>query len=138
MRAAFNGKYSSFITNRLICNIPLKKILMNAMISNMVYSFEKHRKPPKNSRPKLAVFQIFQDTFFYGLLFSIQEGPVKVLTLVPSLFVAEIDLFGLSYRCGQLWQVSWVGQKIAVAISKTFYVVLSPMLPPITNFIQIG
>ena len=76
------------------------------MILNMAYSFEKHRKPPKNSeklhffgsRPKLAVFQIFQDTIFYGLLFSIQEGPVRVLTLVPSLFAAKIDLFGSSYR----------------------------------------
>ena len=34
--------------------------------------------------------------------------------------------------------VSWVGQKIAVAIQKTFVVVLSPMLPPVTNFTQIG
>ena len=31
----------------------------------------------------------------------------------------------------------WGGQKIAMAISKTFYVVLSPMLAPISNFTPI-
>ena len=34
--------------------------------------------------------------------------------------------------------VRWVSQKIAVAISNSFYVVLCPMLPPITNFTHIG
>ena len=72
---------------------------MNAMILNKAYSFEKHQKTLKSclffgSRPNMAVFQIFQDTFFHGLLFSIQEGPLKGLTLVPSLFAAEKDLFG--------------------------------------------
>ena len=71
---------------------------MNAMISNMAYSFEKHRKTLKSciffgSRPNMAVFQIFQDRFFHGLLFSIREGLVKALIVVPSLFAAEIDPF---------------------------------------------
>ena len=92
-RAALIGKYSSILTNGLIGNIPLKKktFLMNAMILNMAYSFEKHRKPPKNSeklhffgsRPKLAVFQIFQDRFFWVPLISIQRGLVKAFILVP-------------------------------------------------------
>ena len=48
----------------------------------------------------MAVFQIFQDTFFCGPLISIQEGLVKSLILVPPLFAAETDLFGPSYGCG--------------------------------------
>ena len=72
---------------------------MNAMILNMAYSFEKHQKTLKRciffcSRPNMAVFQIFQDRFFHGLLFSIREGLVKALIVVPSLFAAEIDPFG--------------------------------------------
>ena len=59
-------------------------------------------KTPKNSekvhffcsRPNMAVFQIFQDRFFDGLLFSIREGLVKALLVVPSLFAAEIDPSG--------------------------------------------
>ena len=50
----------------------------------------------------MAVFQIFQDTFFCGPLISIQEGLVKALILVPPLFAAETDLFGPSYGCGEL------------------------------------
>ncbi len=38
----------------------------------------------------------------------------------------------------QLRLVDWVGQKIAIAITNLFYVVLCPMLPSITNFTQIG
>ena len=34
----------------------------------------------------------------------------------------------------RLWAVSWVSQKIAVAISNLSYVFLCPMLPPKTNF----
>ena len=37
----------------------------------------------------MAVFQIFQDRFFYELLISIQEGLLKALVLVPPLFAAE-------------------------------------------------
>ena len=46
------------------------------------------------SRPNMAIFQIFQDRFFHGLLFSIREGLVKALIVVPLLFAAEIDPFG--------------------------------------------
>ena len=41
------------------------------------------------SRPKMAVFQIFQDRFFHGPLISIQEGLLKTYILVSSLFAAE-------------------------------------------------
>ena len=71
---------------------------MNAMISNMAYSFKNTEKLKSciffGSRPNTAVFQIFQDRFFHGLLFSIREGLVKALIVVPLLFAAEKDPFG--------------------------------------------
>ena len=103
--AAFISKYSYITTNRLISNIPLKtKNLMSTLISKIAYSLEKHQKTQKSriflcSRPKMAVFQIFQDTFFCGPLISIQEGLVKSLIIVPPLFAAETELFGPSYGC---------------------------------------
>ena len=77
---------------------------MSTLISKIAYSLEKHQKTQKSciffcSRPNMAVFQIFQDTFFCGPLISIQEGLVKALILVPPLFAAETDLFGPSYGC---------------------------------------
>ena len=48
-------------------------------------------------------------------------------------------LFGYSwFAIRRLWLVCWAGQKIAVAIPNLSYVVLCPMLPPITNFTHIG
>ena len=69
--ATFDGKCSSIVTNRLYSNISQKKTLfINAMISNTAYAFEKHQKNSIFicSRPKMAVFQNFQDRFFHGLI----------------------------------------------------------------------
>ena len=42
-----------------------------------------------------------------------------------------------SVLVGRFWLVGPVGQKMAVAISNSFYVVFCPILAPIPNFIQI-
>ena len=93
--ATFDGKCSSIVTNRLYSNISQKKTsFINTMISNTVYSFEKHKKNSifLCSRPKTAVFQIFQDRFFHGLLISIREGLLRIFIQVPPLFASKNHL----------------------------------------------
>ena len=71
-----------------------KTSFINTMISNTACSFEKHQKSSifLCSRPKMAVFQIFQDRFFHGPLISIREGLLRVFIQVPPLFASKNHL----------------------------------------------
>ena len=71
----------------------------------MMYSYEKHQKTLKSSiflcsRPKMAVFQIFQDRFFWVPLISIQEGLVKAFILVPPRLASKSLISVSSYGWG--------------------------------------
>ena len=93
--ATFDGECSSIATFRPYSNISQKKKkFINTMISNTAYSFEKHQKSSifLCSRPKMAVFLIFQDRFFHGPLISIREGLLRVFIQVPPLFASRNHL----------------------------------------------
>ena len=47
---------------------------------------------------------------------------------------SEVEILAV----GQFWLVRLVGQKIVVGISYSIYLIFSPLLAPIPNFIQIG
>ena len=91
----FNGKCSFIMTNRWNNNMIWKKHLLYALSAQIWRKNTKiHTKTMKSSifscsRPKMDVFQIFQDRFFHGILISIQEGLAKTLILVPPLFASK-------------------------------------------------
>ena len=92
----FNGKCSSIMTNRWNNDMIWKKKHLLYTLSAQIWrkNAKIHPKTMKSSifscsRPKMDVFQIFQDRFFHGILISIQEGLAKTLILVPPLFASK-------------------------------------------------
>ena len=66
------------------------------------------------------------------------EAAAKVAAEAAPKVAAEAAPKVAAEAIGRFWLVGLVGQKMALAISNSFYVVPCPILAPIPNFIQIG